>query len=48
MYAFEAQLETLYPKNRNVRPKIRQQLQVLRDAGFISFLGEGRYELKKY
>jgi hypothetical protein len=26
-----------------VRPKIRQQLQVLRDMGFLEFLGGGRY-----
>ena len=27
VYAFEAQLGQLYPENRNVKPKIRQQLQ---------------------
>jgi chromosome condensin MukBEF MukE localization factor len=26
-----------------VRDKIRQQLQVLRDLGFVEFLGSGRY-----
>jgi hypothetical protein len=26
-----------------VRDKIRQQLQVLRDLGFVEFLGGGRY-----
>lgn len=45
MYAFESHLRELYPNNTNVRPKIRQQLQVLRDAGLINFLGGGRYEL---
>lgn len=45
VYAAEARLSALYPANRNVRPKIRQQLQVLRDAGLVAFLGRGRYQL---
>ncbi len=28
---------------RAIRPKIRQQLQILRDLGFVKFLGGGRY-----
>jgi hypothetical protein len=32
-----------YPENRNSRPKLRQQLQRLRDLGMLSFLGKGRY-----
>lgn len=43
VYAFEPQLASLYPNNANVRPKIRQQLQVLRDNGYLEFLGGGRY-----
>jgi type II restriction enzyme len=43
VYAFAAQLEKLHPDNRHVRDKIRQQLQVLRDLGFVEFLGRGRY-----
>ncbi len=43
IYAFEARLSALYPANNNVRPKIRQQLQVLRDRGWIVFDGRGRY-----
>jgi type II restriction enzyme len=43
-YGFERELSKLFPSNRNVRPKIRQQLQILRDAGLINFLGNGRYE----
>ncbi|MBI5242579.1 MAG: hypothetical protein HY922_02705 [Elusimicrobia bacterium] len=39
-------LSELHPNNRHVRPKIRQQLQVLRDLGFVAFLGRGRYRLK--
>jgi type II restriction enzyme len=45
-YGFEDRLSQLYPGNRNVRPKIRQQLQVLRDRGFLVFLGRGRYRLR--
>jgi len=47
IYAFEAHLSHIYPNNRNVRPKIRQQLQVLRDNGFLDFLGKGRYRLRQ-
>ena len=36
-------LQKKYPWNHNIRPKIRQQLQVLRDRGLISFLGNGQY-----
>jgi type II restriction enzyme len=45
VYAFEQRLAALYPGNRHVKPKIRQQLQVLRDAGYLEFLGDGRYRL---
>ena len=44
VYRYENHFAKLYPSNKNVRPKIRQQLQVLRDMGMIRFLGEGRYE----
>ena len=37
VYAQEATLTALYPGNNNVRPKIRQQLQVLRDRGWLAF-----------
>jgi len=43
VYAYAAQLQELHPANRHVRDKIRQQLQVLRDLGFVEFLGGGRY-----
>lgn len=44
VYAFEDHLRRLHPGNANIRPKIRQQLQVLRDANHLVFLGRGRYE----
>jgi type II restriction enzyme len=44
IYAFENRLSGLFPSNRHVRQKIRQQLQVLRDKGYISFVGRGHYK----
>lgn len=44
-YLFEPELSRLYPENKNIRPKIRQQLQVLRDAGLVNFVGRGTYDL---
>ena len=44
VYDFESELTRLHPGNRNIRPKIRQKLQVLRDKGIIRFLGNGLYE----
>jgi type II restriction enzyme len=32
-----------YPRNNNVREKLRQQLQLLRDLGLVEFLGGGSY-----
>ena len=43
LYERERRFELVYPKNRNIRPKIRQQLQFLRDLGMIRFEGRGRY-----
>jgi type II restriction enzyme len=45
-YTLEAHLSRLHPANRNVQPKIRQQLQVLRDLGLLEFLGKGSYRLR--
>ena len=44
-YSLEPELSKLHPANHNVRPKIRQQLQVLRDLDLLHFLGNGRYRL---
>ena len=46
VYAFERHLGGLYPGNQNVRPKIRQQLQYLRNRGFIDFVSRGSYRLR--
>jgi type II restriction enzyme len=45
VYAFAPQLEKLHPNNRHVRDKIRQQLQVLRDRGFIVQVERGVWAL---
>jgi len=47
VYGFEAELRERHPENHHVRDKLRQQLQRLRDAGFIAFLGRGRYRRAK-
>lgn len=44
MYSFEPELQKKHPENHHVKPKIRQQLQLLRDKGFIGFLGKGMYK----
>jgi type II restriction enzyme len=46
LYRYESELTGLHPHNRNVRPKIRQQLQVLRDLGLIEFTSPGNYTVK--
>ena len=46
VYAFEQKLSAIYPNNKNVRPKIRQQLQFLRDRGYIEFVSRGNYRLR--
>jgi hypothetical protein len=43
IYAKSADLAALHPENRNIEPKIRQQLQLLRDMGLIEFMGNGVY-----
>ena len=46
VYAFERELEALHPGNRHIRDKIRQQLQVLRDTGFLVHAGRASWRLK--
>src|SRR6201987_5037217 len=46
VYAFDRHLGELYPGNQNVRPKIRQRLQYLRDQGFIEFVSRCNYRLR--
>jgi len=46
IYNFDSELQAAHPLNRNVRPKIRQQLQVLRDLGLIEFGARGTYSIR--
>jgi type II restriction enzyme len=46
VYARGEELQRLHPQNRYVEAKIRQQLQRLRDLGFVEFLGRGAYRLR--
>jgi type II restriction enzyme len=46
VYAFEGRMSQLYPQNRHVKQKIRQQLQVLRDRGYLDFVSRGYYRLR--
>jgi type II restriction enzyme len=46
IYALENTLKKLHPDNHHIQPKIRQQLQVLRDLGLLEFLGDGAYRLR--
>ena len=45
LYAFEGWLSKKDRDNKTVKPKIRQQLQILRDRGVLEFLGRGRYRV---
>jgi hypothetical protein len=44
-YAFTRELERLHPDNRHVKEKIRQQLQILRDAGLLLHIDRNRWRL---
>ena len=45
MYAFEGELAAAHPENNHIKDKIRQQLQILRDKGYIDFVSRGHYRL---
>jgi len=45
VYYFEKELSKLHPGNRHIKDKIRQQLQVLRDKGYLDFVSRGYYRL---
>jgi len=44
VYAFSSDLEKKHPGNAHIKDKIRQQLQTLRDKGFIDFVSRGNYK----
>jgi type II restriction enzyme len=45
VYVFEGELSSLHPENKYVKDKIRQQLQILRDRGYLRFMSRGYYRL---
>ena len=45
MYAFEKKLSKFHPDNKHIKDKIRQQLQILRDRGYLDFINRGEYRL---
>jgi type II restriction enzyme len=45
VYGFENALSKKHPDNRHIKPKIRQQLQSLRDKGYLEFIERGHYRL---
>jgi len=44
-YAFEGMLSKKHPDNYHIKDKIRQQLQTLRDKGYLNFVSSGHYRL---
>jgi type II restriction enzyme len=45
LYALENLAQRVFPDNRHVKAKLRQQLQALRDVGWLEFEGKGKYRL---
>lgn len=45
LYGFEDVLKRKHPKNNYIKDKIRQQVQFLRDRGYIEFVSRGAYRL---
>jgi hypothetical protein len=45
VYAHRHKLTEAFPANHHVEAKIRQQLQVLRDLGYLRFVSRGVYEV---
>jgi len=43
LYALEERFHQLHPSNLHIRPKIRQQLQVLQRRGLVTRVSPGRY-----
>ncbi len=45
IYTFENELSKRHLENKHIKDKIRQQLQVLRDKGYLDFVSRGYYRL---
>lgn len=46
VYKFEKMLREAFPDNNHIKEKLRQQLQILRDRGYLDFVGGGVYVLR--
>lgn len=46
VYKFEKMLCEVFPDNKHIKEKLRQQLQILRDRNYIDFVGGGVYVLR--
>jgi len=47
LYDYEDKLKELYPNNKHVKAKIRQQMQELRDGGVVEFVDDrGTYRMR--
>lgn len=45
VYGFESLLSKKHSNNKHIKDKIRQQLQILRDNGYLYFLSRGKYKI---
>ncbi len=45
IYRYEQELSYKHPDNRHIKDKIRQQLQILRDNGYLQFVSRGKYKI---
>ena len=45
IYSFEKELKNKHPDNKHIKDKIRQQLQILRNRGYLDFTGSGKYKV---
>lgn len=45
VYVFENELSKLHPENKHIKDKVRQQLQILRDRGYLDFVSRGYYRI---
>lgn len=47
LYRMKEQFAQTHPQNRHIEPKLRQQVQRLRDEGFLVSLGAGKYRVAR-
>lgn len=46
VYMFEEELGRKHLENKHIKDKIRQQLQILRDKGYLEFTSRGNYRVR--